>query len=225
MNAASRSMIASSKAASTLLMSSWPTAMPLRLLHLGTLRRHESRPRPAVCAASNRGQFKESSQSNQQDLIGEMKTNGQQETTRGPGLLVQAACQPQDVGLGQYGEGCLERRTECPANGSARRDQGAFATLALPGPAMRMIATTFRALPLECCVAMSWRGGMLALAAVRMVRAAAHHQVNYQHRDAQDAGQPDHTTPHLPVIRYRPQSFAIFRRTGRLAARGIGCQL
>ena len=47
---------------------------------------------------------------------------------------------------------------------------------------------------------MSCRAGTLALAAVRIVRAAAHHQVNYQHRDAQDAGQADHTIPHLPVI-------------------------
>ena len=31
---------------------------------------------------------------------------------------------------------------------------------------------------------------MFVLAALRMVRTAAHHQVNYQHRDAQDAGQP-----------------------------------
>ena len=41
---------------------------------------------------------------------------------------------------------------------------------------------------------------MLALAAVHILRAAAHHQVNYQDRDAQNAGQAGHAIPHLPVI-------------------------
>ena len=43
-----------------------------------------------MCAASNKGQFNESAQSNQQDLIGEMETNGQQMPARGPGLLVRS---------------------------------------------------------------------------------------------------------------------------------------
>jgi hypothetical protein len=49
---------------------------------------------------------------------------------------------------------------------------------------------------------------MLALAAVRMVRAADHQQVNHQHRNAQDARQPDHTTP---FIARSPLSAATFR--------------
>ena len=82
------------------------------MLRLGTLRTHLSRPKPAVRAASNRGQFNESAQSNQQDLIGEMKTNGQQKLTRGQGLSVQVDCQPRKMGTGQYCEGCLERSPE-----------------------------------------------------------------------------------------------------------------
>ncbi|MHB0956243.1 MAG: hypothetical protein ACYC0X_07680 [Pirellulaceae bacterium] len=58
---------------------------------------------------------------------------------------------------------------------------------------MRMIASTFRAFSLKSRVAMNCPAGMLALAAVRVMRAAAHHQVNYQHRDAQDTGQAGHT--------------------------------
>ena len=158
--------------------------------------------------ASNRCQCNESAQSNQQDLIGEMETNGQQMPTHDPGLFVQADCQPREAGMGQCCEGCLTRQTEGATNHSARRGQGAFAALALPGPMMRMIASTFRALPLKCRVTMSCRAGILALAAVRIVRAAAHHQVNYQHRDAQDTGQPDHTTSSF--TRY-PLSAATFR--------------
>jgi len=149
-----------------------------------------------------------------------MESNGQQKTTRGVELLLQADCQPRQVAVGQHGRGCLERGTESTAHWAAWRGHGAFATFAVPGPVMRMIASTRRAVPLKCCVAMTCREVMLAFAGVRMACAAAHLQVNHQHRADQDAGRPGHETPHLPVIHHRHHGFAIFRRIGQLVARG-----
>jgi len=166
---------------------------------------------PAMRAASNRDRFNEMAQSNQQDAIGEMETNGQQKTARDPGGLVQADCQPRKVRIGQYREGCVALRTGRTADQATRRDEGAVAASALPGPVMRMIAATLRALRLKCCVAVSCQAGMRVLEPVCVTRAAAHHQVGHQQRDDQGAGQPGHEAlPCLPGIRYRRPSFANF---------------
>jgi hypothetical protein len=55
-------------------------------------RRGIERPEPALRAASCKGQRKliERTPSNQQDLIGEMETNGQQKISRDPEFLGQA---------------------------------------------------------------------------------------------------------------------------------------
>ena len=159
-----------------------------------------SASRPAMRAASSKGQFNKSAQSNQQNLIGEMETNGHQETARGPESLQGADNHPGTLFIGQCCEGCLKRRNGRTGNCAARRSQGAFATLAVLCPVM--IAYALRASPVRRWLA-SCGGAILALAALRMVRTAAHHQVNYQRRDAQDAGQSGHATPYLPFIRYR----------------------
>jgi hypothetical protein len=57
-------------------------------------------------------QFNESAQSNQQDLIGEMKTNRQQKASRGSGLFVQADRHPRKAGIGQDREGCRKLQIE-----------------------------------------------------------------------------------------------------------------
>ena len=127
-----------------------------------------------------------------------MKTNRQEKTARGLGMLLGADGQAGKLAIGQCYKGCLEGRDERTANCAAWRSQGAFETLAALCPVMRIIASTPRALLVRPCVAVNSGGRKVALAAVRMVRATAtaHHQVIYQHRDAQDARQYDaHTTP------------------------------
>lgn len=127
--------------------------------------------------------------------------------THGPRMLTQAACKPRRVGNGQRGEGCLERRSEYAAILPARSGQGTLASLARLRSMMRTIAATFRALPVRCHVTTSCRAGIVALAAIRVACAAAHHQMHYQHCDTQNAEQLDHTTP-IPA-RY-PLSAATF---------------
>lgn len=131
-----------------------------------------------------------------------MEANGQQKTPRGQGLVLQAHWQTRKVGIRQHCDRCLERRTEWFANWAARRGPETVATLAVARPLVGRIASTLRALPVNCCVAVGNTGCVLALTTMHMVRVAAHHQVNYQHRDAQVVGQPDHTTtaPSSPVI-------------------------
>ena len=68
--------------------------MKAQVLCLGTLRAHQSRPKPVERAAAHADQFNESAPSNQQDLIGQMETNRQQETPRGRRLLLQPSFTP-----------------------------------------------------------------------------------------------------------------------------------
>ena len=148
-------------------------------------------------AASSKGRFNENAQSNQQELIGEMETDWQQKTARGLGMLLGADGHAGKLTIWQRDKGCLEGRDDRTANCAAWRNQGAFDTLTAMCPMMRMIASALRALLVSRCVAVNWQGTKLALAIVRIVRAtaAAHHQVNYQRRDAQDSRQCAHTTP------------------------------
>jgi hypothetical protein len=76
-------------------------------------RRKIERPESALRAASCKGQRKldEKTPSNQQDLIGEMETDGQQKTSPGPGFLGQVDCRPRKIGSGQCYEGCPELLT------------------------------------------------------------------------------------------------------------------
>jgi hypothetical protein len=128
--------------------------------------------------------------------MGEMETNRQQKTARGLVLLLGADGHAAKLAIGQCCKRSLERTDERTANCAAERNQGAFGTLAALRPVMRTIASALQPLLVSRCVAVNWGGTKLALATVRMVRAAAaHHQVNYQQRDAQDARQCAHTTP------------------------------
>ena len=63
-------------------------------------------------AASSKGRFNESAQSNQQDLIGEMETNRQQKTARGLGMLLGADGHAGKLAIGQCYKGCLGGRDE-----------------------------------------------------------------------------------------------------------------
>ena len=91
------------------------------------------------------------------------------------------------LAIRQRNKGYLEGRDERTASCPARGNQRAFDTLAALRPVMRIIAYTLRALLVRRCAAVNWGGTKLALATARMARAAAHHQVDYQRRDAQDA--------------------------------------
>ncbi len=130
-----------------------------------------------------------------------MEANGQQETPRGQGLVLQAHWQTRKVGIWQYSDRCLEERTERFVNWSAWRGPETSATLAVASLVGRM-ASTIRALPVKGWGAAGNTGGVLALTSMHTVRAAAHHQVDYQYRDAQVVEQPGHTTttPSSPVI-------------------------
>ena len=145
-------------------------------------------------AASSTGRFNVSAQSDQQDVFGEMETNRQQKMARHLRMLQGADGHVGQLAIGQ----CWKRNLEGPdvrtANCAAERNQGAFGTLAALRPVMRTIACALQPLIVSRCVAVNWGGTELALATVRMVRAAAHHQVNYQRRDAQDARQCAHKT-------------------------------
>ena len=106
-------------------------------------------------AASSKGRFNESAQSNQEDLIGEMETNRQQKTARGLGMLLGVDGQAGKLAFRQCYKGCLEGPDERTANCAARRNQGAFATLAAPRPVMRMIASALQALIVSRCAAVN----------------------------------------------------------------------
>ena len=177
-------------------------------------------PRPAMCAASSKGRFNESAQSNQQDLIGEMETNRQQKTARGLGMLLGADGHAGKLAIGQCCKGCLEGRDERTANCAAWRNQGAFDTLAALCPVMRMIASALRALLVRRCVAVNWGGTKLALATVRMVRAAAppSGELPASRCSGCETMRPYNSL--FPPIRYRRQSFTIFSRSGLTAVGG-----
>ena len=81
------------------------------------------------------------------------------------------------------------------ADCAVRRNKGALGALAVLRPMMRMVAAAVGALTIMRCITVSRGRAILALAAVRMVRAAAHRQVNHQRRGDEDAAQPGHTTP------------------------------
>jgi hypothetical protein len=125
--------------------------------------------------------------SNQQDLIGEMKANRQQKTARGLAAFPETDVRGGGPVNGQCYEGCRERRKERSANCAPRRSEGAFATSAILLPMLGMIATALGASSVKWCVAMSCGAGP-GLAAVRVMRAAAHNHVDDQRRAAKDAG-------------------------------------
>ena len=74
---------------------------------------------------------------------------------------------------------------------------------------MRMVPAAFGALTIVRTITLSRRGAILGVPGVRMVRAATHHQVDYQRRGDQDAAQPGHKDPCLPHIRYRQRNLTI----------------
>ena len=121
-----------------------------------------------------------------------------------------ADCQPREAG-----HRTMLRRmpgtADCsePPTSAARRSQGPIATLALPRPVLRMIASdTAGHCPSRRCVAMSWPSRK-ACSRNRTHRcaAAAHHHVNYRSiADGEDAGQAGHIIPFI-FTRFRRRSW------------------
>ena len=168
-----------------------------------------STPRPAMRAASSAGQFNKSVQSNQQDLIGEMETNRPQEPACGKEAPVGGVANQRRQVIGQRCRECLERRDKPITDCAVRGDHGTLAPLAALRPMMRMADPSTGALTVRRRSPLSRDQAIPAVAGVRMVRAAAHHQVNHERRGAQDAAQPGHKIPCLPSIRYRRRNLTI----------------
>ena len=170
------------------------------------------RDEPAMRAAPSRGQFNKRAQSNQQDLIGQMETNRQQQPARGQGALLAADAGQRKPRIEQRGEECLERGNQRVTHHSVRRNERAPFPLAVLRPVMRMVRSLTGALTVRGSVTVSRQWAIPAVAGVRMVRAAPHHQVNYQRRGDQDATQPGHKIFRLPRIRYRRRNLTILNR-------------
>jgi hypothetical protein len=154
-----------------------------------------------------------SAQSDQQDLIGEMKTNRQEQPARGPGVLLGAGAHPQRPVVEQRSDECVERRGERITDGAARGKEGACGLVAVVQPVMRVArpnTRTVRALAIRMRSPPIRRRITLAILGVPMVRAAAHHQVNHKTRGDHDAAQLGHATPYLTLDRQQRSSFAIF---------------
>ncbi len=150
-------------------------------------------------------------QLNLQNLIGQVKTNGQQKTPRTVKRLLRAPGTPGQTPFGQYGGHCRDQRTEGTVGRSSARGRGTLVVLALSGPVMGGTASALRASTFQHRVAMRRPRGSLVLAAKRTVRATAHRQVDRENHHAHVLSQPNHKTS--LSARYRRQSLLIFRRT------------
>ena len=99
------------------------------------------------------GRFNVSAQSDQQDVIGEMETNRQQKTARGPGMSPGAGSEAANLTIRPGRQERVEGPDERSASCAARRSQGAFDALATLCPGMRTFTSALRALPARRCVA------------------------------------------------------------------------
>jgi len=133
-------------------------------------------PRRAMRAVSSLGRFNESAQSNQQDLIGEMETNRQQEPACGKESLVGGVADQRRQVIQQRCGECLERRDKPITDCAVRGDNAALAPLAVLRPMMRMTHPSTGALTIRRPSTLSRDRAIPAIAGVRMVRAAAHRQ-------------------------------------------------
>lgn len=176
--------------------------------------------RPVMRAAPSAGQFNKSAPSNQQDLIGEMQTNRQQEPACGKETLPGGVANQRRQVIEQRRGECLERRDKPIPDCAVRGDNGTLASLAVVRPMMGMVHPAPGALTIRRRSTLSRERAIHAVAGVRMVRTAAHREVSHKQRGGQDAKLPGHRTLCLPSIRHRRYSFTIFRRTGLPAAGG-----
>jgi hypothetical protein len=119
----------------------------------------------------------ESGQSNQQDLIGEMKTNRQHKATGASEFAMQASGSQRTPVIEQRCEWCLKRREQGTAICTAYRNEIALTTSAVMRPVMRLIASALHTLSVQRWVAMNCGEAELCLATVRMWQAAAQHRL------------------------------------------------
>ena len=87
-------------------------------------------------AASSTSRFNVSAPSDQQDVIGEMEANRQEQMARRLGMLQGADGRAGELAIGQGSERCLEEPDERTARCPAGENERAFDTLAARCPVM-----------------------------------------------------------------------------------------
>ena len=147
------------------------------------------------------------SRSDQQDLIHQMEANRRKKSARGEESLLGLGADRRIRIVEQrrdQRQGKLSKRT---AVWAGRGDKGTLAPLAMSQPMMCMIGSALGTLLIMRGSPVSQRRVGRVLARMRMVRTAAHHHVNRQHRGSQDANQPGHATSrscHIVCNRSQP---------------------
>jgi len=137
-------------------------------------------------------------------------------------VLLAAHADQRKLVIEQRYEECLEGQDERITDGAVRGNKRAFFPLTVLRPMMRMVRALTGTLPIRRCITVSRGWAILAFAGVRMVRAAAHRQVNHQRRGDQDAAQPSHITLCLFSNRHRRYSLTIFSQNHCQPLVGVG---
>lgn len=154
-------------------------------------------------------------ESNQQDLIDEMKADRRHKTAVASKLMTEAGLAHGRSVIDRRCEACRGRQHEDATDCAARRSKRAFTS----STALRLMTIMMAFAPKPQSIGRGFAASVRLRFATRMARAAAHHQVEYQNCTAQYARQSSHTRPCSLYIPYRPQCLAIFTRMNPLSSR------